>query len=53
MARYRVQVLVAFDYEVEADSREEAEEQGWAWEDYTFSSMIDEITVKELDEDEE
>ena len=33
MARYQVTTLVTFTGEVEAETREEAEQKGWEWED--------------------
>jgi hypothetical protein len=58
MATYEVKVKVDFSYEVEADSPEQAEEQGWLWEDYThfsevYSIHVDEIEPDGLDEDED
>lgn len=52
MATYRVLVTVNFDYEVEADSAEEAREKGWEWEDHRYASEVFEITA-ELQEDED
>lgn len=58
MAKYEVSVRVDFNYEVEADSQEEAEEMGWQYEDYThfadvYSIHVDEIEPDGLDEDED
>ena len=53
MPTYRVQVRVDFDYEIEADNEEQAEQQGWAWEDYTAWSDVYSIDVEELPEEDE
>lgn len=55
MGLYNVTVRVDFDYEVEANSQEEAEEQGWHWEDYAHFSDVYSINVTDItpDEDEE
>lgn len=49
MATYNVKVVVEYEYEVEADSWEEAEKQGWDYEDYRFSATVDSIEVTEED----
>jgi len=53
MPIYDVEVVVHFNYEVEADSPEEAEEQGWGWEDYSHLSEVYSIKVDEQEENEE
>lgn len=53
MARFEVNVVVEFQYEVDVDSYEEADAEGWNWEDYTMFSTVDTIEVRELDDDEE
>ena len=53
MALYDVKVLVEFNYEVEADSEEEAEKQGWIYEDHLYSAEVYSIKVSEQDEDED
>jgi hypothetical protein len=53
MATYDVKVIVEYNYEVEADSRQEAEELGWQYEDYSFSGEVYSIEVDEQIEDEE
>lgn len=57
MGLYYVKVRVDFEYEVEADSMEQAEEQGWYWEDYchyadVYSINVDDITPEEDEEEE-
>ncbi len=53
MGTYYVKVRVDFEYEVEADSMEAAEEQGWHWEDYCHFSEVYSINVEEIESDEE
>lgn len=53
MATYDVEVVVHLNYEVEADSPEEAEEQGWHWEDYTHFSEVYSINVTQISDDED
>jgi len=53
MPMYDVEVVVHLNYEVEADSPEQAEEQGWHWEDYTHFSEVYSIHVDEQEEYEE
>lgn len=53
MATYDVEVVVHLNYEVEADSPEEAEEQGWHWEDYVHFSEVYSIHVDEQPEEDE
>lgn len=53
MARYDVKVNVTYFYEVEADSEEQAEKQGWMYEDYSHFAEVDEIRVTEIEDDED
>jgi hypothetical protein len=53
MARFDVTVVVEYRYEVEADSYEEADAEGWNYEDYRMFSTVDSIDVRELDDDEQ
>lgn len=53
MATYDVEVVVHLNFEVEADSAEQAEEQGWYWEDYTHFSEVYSINVSEQPEEDE
>ena len=53
MGKYYVEVRVDFGYEVEADSIEEAEEQGWHWEDYAHFADVYSINVDEIESDED
>jgi hypothetical protein len=53
MATYDVKVSVTYFYEVQADSDEEAEKQGWMYEDYAHFAEVEDISVSEQEEDEE
>lgn len=53
MATYEVSVRVDFNYEVEANSQEEAEAQGWHWEDYAHFADVYSIHVDEIESDED
>jgi hypothetical protein len=53
MGTYYVKVRVDLEYEVEANSVEEAEEQGWHWEDYTHFSEVYSINVEDITPEEE
>ena len=53
MPIYNVNVVVEYMYEVEADNVEEAEEQGWHYEDHAYSGEVYSIRVDEQEEDEE
>jgi len=52
MPNYRVNVVVDYDYEVEADSYEEAEKMAWAYENYAYYASVYSIDIYE-DETEE
>jgi len=47
MPTYDVKVIVEYNYEVEADNDQEAEEQGWHYEDYGYTADIS-IGLKRL-----
>lgn len=53
MATYDVKVIVEYNYEVKADTPEEAEEQGWDYEEYSWTGEVYSIEVEEQPEDEE
>lgn len=53
MARYEVSIKVEYFGEVEADSREQAEEIALSWEDNLNFFGIDSIEVSELEDEEE
>lgn len=53
MPTYDIKVIVEYNYEVEAETLEEAEEQGWEYEDYSYSAEVYSIEVTEQEEYEE
>jgi hypothetical protein len=53
MPTYDVKVIVEYNYEVEANSDKEAEEQGWMYEDYAYSGEVYSIKINEQEEDED
>lgn len=50
MPTYNVNVIVEYNYEVEADSQQEAEEMGWDYEDYAHFGEVNVIDVEEIEE---
>ncbi len=53
---YDVEVVVHYNFQVNADSPEEAEEQGWHYEDYAHYAEVYSIHtefVEEAEEDED
>ena len=50
---YDLKVVVTYEYEVEAENEEQAELQGWLYEDYAYAGEVYSITVYEQEEDEE
>ena len=53
MPTYDIKVLVEYNYEVEANSDKEAEEQGWMYEDYPYSGEVYSIEIDEQEEGDE
>ena len=53
MPTYDIKVLVEYNYEVEAENEAQAEEQGWHYEDYGYSSEVYSIDVDEKPEEDE
>ena len=53
MAEYEVTVTVTYAFDVEAENVEEAEKQGYNYEDYPFSAIVDSIEVYEYATNEE
>lgn len=51
MAKYDIKVVVQYNYSVEADSKDEAEAEGWKYEDYAHHAEVDTISVYENDDD--
>jgi hypothetical protein len=52
MPIYDLKVIVEYNYEVEAETAKEAEEQGWMYEDYAYSGEVYSIDVDEQPEPE-
>lgn len=52
MPTYDLKVIVEYNYEVEAENVEEAEQQGWEYEDYSYTAEVYSIEVDEQYEDE-
>ena len=48
MPTYNVNVIVEYNYEVEADTPEEAEEYGWDYEAYANFAEVNLIDVEEV-----
>jgi hypothetical protein len=48
---YSVKVIVEFNYDVEAQTKEEAEERGWYWEEYPQWGEVYSIDVELEEED--
>lgn len=53
MPTYDVTVVVEYMYEVEADSEEAAEAEGWNYEDYAHHGSVDSIDVSEQPEEDD
>lgn len=53
MPTYYVKTIVEFSGEVEAENEAEAEEIGWKWEDQLHYDGVYDITVEELESEEE
>jgi hypothetical protein len=53
MATYDVTVRVTYYYEVEAETDEEAEKQGWMYENYAHFGEVDDIKIREQEEEDE
>lgn len=53
MATYDIKVTVEYQYEVEADTYEQAEQEGWNYENYSHFAEVYSIEIDEQPEDEE
>jgi hypothetical protein len=51
MPQFEVKVIVEYNYEVEAENEQEAEEQGWHYEDYSHFAEVYSIDVTEVAEE--
>jgi hypothetical protein len=54
MALYNVKVNVTYDYGVDADSQQEAEDRAWMYSEHAYSATVDSLEVTKMyDEDDE
>jgi hypothetical protein len=56
MPNYSISVVVDYDYEVEADSLEEAEKLAWQYENFAYNASVYSVNVTEIgyeDDDED
>jgi hypothetical protein len=53
MGTYLVTTTVEYTYEVEADSREEAEQEGWNYDDYRFTGQVYSIDVEDITQEDD
>ena len=53
MPMYDIKVIVEYMYEVEAENENQAEEQGWHYEDYAYSGEVYSIQIDEKEEEDE
>jgi hypothetical protein len=53
MAEYVIKTVVEYEYTVEADSEEEAEAQGWEYENYPHAGVVQSIDWEKIDDEEE
>ena len=53
MGKYNVSVTVEVNFEIDADSAEEAEMEGWDWETYKHFAEVFSIDVEDISDDEE
>lgn len=53
MARFEVTTTVSYTYDVEADNVEEAEQQGFDYENYLYMGTVDSVEVYEYPEEDE
>lgn len=51
MTTYNIKVIVEYNYKVEADTEEDAEEYGWKYEDYRHFGEVYSIDVQEIDDE--
>ena len=51
MPMYDIKVVVTYEYEVEAENEEQAELQGWLYEDYAHAGEVHSIAVYEQEEE--
>jgi hypothetical protein len=51
MPTYYIKTVVHYEYEVEADSEEDAAELGWMYENYPMFASVYSVDVEEQDEE--
>lgn len=51
MNTYNIKVTVEYEYEVEAETYEDAEKQGWEYEEYNYTGSVYDIEVDLVEED--
>lgn len=50
MPTYDIKVIVEYNYSTYAESEEEAEKEGWKFEDYAHFAEVESISVSQQDE---
>ena len=50
MATFWVKTTVEYEFEIEADSEEQAEREGWNYDDYPFAASVYSIEVEEQED---
>ena len=53
MGRYHIKTTIEIEWVEEVDSKSEALEKGWEWEDHLYNSAVYDIEVESLDDEEE
>lgn len=53
MPTYEITTTVCYTFEIEADDYESAQAEGWNYEDYKQSAIVDSIDVTELESDDD
>jgi hypothetical protein len=53
LKNYWVKVVVHYEYEIEAENDEQAEQEGWNYEDYAYNGSVYSIKVEELESEED
>jgi hypothetical protein len=53
MGKYYVSVEVMVNFEIDADSAEEAENEGWDWETYKHFAEVSSIHVDDISDEED
>lgn len=53
MATYEVKVVVSYRYQVEAEDDQQAEKEGWNYENYSHFGEVDSIQFEMIEEEED